>query len=186
MSLTYILDNATSRFTFAHTFLTQKLIENDGVLTKCDIKKLQKVVNRYVAFGEPGTKYEYGSEDTNGVFFAYNMSQDEYINKSVGDSTILFHTLLSFDYGIDITSKSSNTLNKIISKNLSDSEVVGLCNNIKNNLIPFHLDNVGKIPSEPKIVVGDSGSVVIMLVFFRNNSKSKKMRVLVMGASASI
>jgi len=184
MSLAYVIDNATSRFTLAHTFLTQKLIKNDGVLTKCDIKKLQKVVNKYVAFGEPGTKY--GFDDTTGVFFSYNMSQEEYINKSVGDSTILFHTLLSFDYGIDITSKSSNTLNKIISKNSPESEVVGLCNNIKENLIPFHLDNVGKIPSEPKIVVGDSGSVVIMLVFFRNNSKSKKMRVLVMGASASI
>lgn len=114
------------------------------------------------------------------------MSQEEYINKSVGDSAILFHTLLSFDYGIDLTSKSSNTLNKIISKNSPDSKVVDLCDNIKENLIPFHLDNVGKFPSESKIVVGDSGSVVIMLVFFRNNSKSKKMRVLVMGASASI
>ncbi len=186
MSLAYILDNATSRFTFAHSFLTKKLIENDGVLTKCDIKKLQKVVNRYVAFGEPGTKYEYGSEDANGVFFAYNMSQEEYINKSVGDSPILFHSLLSFYYVIDITSKSNNTLNKIISKNSPDSKVVSLCNNVKNNLIPFHLDNVGKIPSESKIIVGNSGSVVIMLVFFRNNSKSKKMRVLVMGASASI
>jgi len=184
MSFSYVIDNATSRFTLAHTFLTQKLIKNDGVLTICDLKKLQKVVNRYVAFGEPGTKYGFTEDD--GVFFAYNMSQEEYINKSVGDSTILFHSLLSFDYVIDITSTSSNTLNKIISKNSPNSEVVGLCNNIKNNLIPFHLDNVGKIPSEPKIVVGDSGSVVIMLVFFRNNSKSKKMRVLVMGASASI
>ena len=180
----YVIDNATSRFTLAHTFLTQKLIENDGVLTKCDIKKLQKVVNKYVAFGESGTKY--GFDDTIGVFFSYNMSQEEYINKSVGDSTILFHTLLSFDYNIDITSKSSNTLNKIISKNSPDSNVVSLCNNIINNLIPFHLENSGKFPSEPKIVVGNSGSVVIMFVFFRNNSKSKKTRVLVMGASASI
>ena len=184
MSLAYIVDNATSRFTLAHTLLTQKLIENDGVLTKCDIKKLQQVVNKYVAFGEPGKKY--GFEDTTGVFFSYNMSQEEYINKSVGDSTILFHTLLSFDYNIDLTNKSSNTLNKIISKNSPESEVVGLCNNIKNNLIPFHLDNVGKIPSQPKIVVGNSGSVVIMLVFFRNKSKSNKMRVLIMGASASV
>lgn len=67
MSLAYIVDNATSRFTLAHTLLTQKLIENDGVLTKCDIKKLQKVVNKYVAFGEPGTKY--GFDDATGVFF---------------------------------------------------------------------------------------------------------------------
>jgi len=184
MSL-YVINNATSRFTLAHNFLTQMLIKNDGVLTKCDIKKLQKVVNKYAAFGEPGTKYEF-DEDTTGVFFSYNMSQEEYINKSGGDSAILFHTLLSFDYNIDITSKSSNTLNKIISKNSPDSEVVSLCDNIKDNLIPFHLEKSDKFPSEPKIVVGNSGSVVIMLVFFRNNSKSKKMRVLIMGASASI
>jgi hypothetical protein len=165
MSLSYVIDNATSRFTLAHNFLTQMLIKNDGVLTNCDINltKIQLV-----------------------FFFSYNMSEKEYINKSVGDSTILFHTLLSFDYNIDITSKSSNTLNKIISKNSPDSEVVSLCNNIIKNLIPFHLENSGKFPSEPKIVVGNSGSVVIMLVFFRNNSKSKKMRVLIMGASASI
>jgi hypothetical protein len=131
----YVIDNATSRFTLAHTFLTQKLIENDGVLTKCDIKKLQKVVNKYVAFGEPGKKY--GFDDTTGVFFSYNMSQEEYINKSVGDSAILFHTLLSFDHGIDITSKSSNTLNKIISKNSPDSEVVDLLRQYKREFNTF-------------------------------------------------
>ena len=172
--------NVHARFTIAHNYLTQKLLEKNGVLKKADIKMLQNVVNNYVAFRADESNYR--SSSTDGVFFLYNMSTNDFKSKNVGDSEIVFHNLLSLDYKLDLTNKNSNTLNKIISKSDSNASLVQLCKLIRDELIPGHINRVGTtIPSKPRIVIATNGNVRLMVVFFMN--KCNKMRVLIAGAS---
>lgn len=171
--------NVNARFTIAHNFLTQKLIENSGVLKKSDIRMLQKVVNNYVAFSADESKYEIG--DCDGVFFSYIMSVDKFKSKNVGNSRILFHNLLSIQYKIDVTQKNSNTFNKIILKHPDNVDLVNACNfAIKTG--QKHIEKVGTtIPSKPRIVVANNGNVRLLVVFFMN--ESNKMCILFTGAT---
>ena len=174
-------ENDDIKFISAHNFLTETMIQNHGVLKVCDIKKLQQMLNNYVAFSEPSSsKYAYDMMNGNG-FFAYQMSVSQYKNKSVGDSKLLVDNMLSLGYRIDLTKKENDTLNKIIKNtSLASRTIAGLsagqlCNIIKNTWVPEHLTNSGNVPSKPKIVIGKDNKIEensliknrsIMLVFY--------------------
>jgi|688.fasta_scaffold368433_2 hypothetical protein len=177
-------DNAQIKFNSAHGILTRILSENNGVVTKKELKQLRKTLNNYVAFGPSGSKFAFNQGVSN--FEMFDMSLSDYKNASIGNATLLMHSILEFEYGVDV--KNYNTINDI--SNQYTSGTIGSRGTIKQycgQIIGFmkgHLTNAGNAPSKAKIVVGEdvhSGNVLtkLMLVYYKN--ENHKMRVLFIG-----
>jgi len=186
----YDIDILDVKFIHAHNFLNEKMVGTDGVLKISDIKKLQKMLSKHLGFSEPAnSKYAYNNKY--GGFFMYKMSVSQYINKSVGAYIILANDTLTFGYGIDVTKNSNNTLDKITTK-YSPLTAGQHANTIKNIVTHRFLDNVGNVPSNPKIIFGkdwitENGvaqKTNLAIVFYKN--ESNKMRVLLIGATKDI
>ena len=176
--------NAQIKFNSAHGILTRILSENNGVVTKKELKQLRKTLNNYVALGPPGSKHAFNNEVSN--FEMFDMSLSDYKNASIGNATLLMHAILEIEYGVDV--KKYNTINDI--SNQYTSGTVGSRGTIKQcceQIIGFmkgHLTNAGNAPSKAKIVVGEDVHSVnvltkLMLVYYKN--ENNKMRVLFIG-----
>jgi hypothetical protein len=176
--------NAQTKFNSAHGILTRILSENNGVVTKKELKQLRKTLNNYVALGPPGSKHAFNNEVSN--FEMFDMSLSDYNNASIGNATLLMHAILEFEYGVDV--KNYNTINDI--SNQYTSGTIGSRGTIKQyceQIIGFmkgHLTNAGNAPSKAKIVVGEDVHSVnvltkLMLVYYKN--ENHKMRVLFIG-----
>jgi len=100
-------DNAEVKFDYAHNILSKMLAKNKGILKNHDLKKLRKMLNKYVSFGPLGSKYVHTPNSAN--FSVFDMNVTEYENKQIGDSRILFHEDLRYGYNVDISDKD-NTL----------------------------------------------------------------------------
>ena len=73
------LTNGNTKFNYTHTFLSNKLNVNDGVLCVSDIKELIKNLEVFVSFGTLNSKYKYNLNDSN--FGIINMSLCDFKSK---------------------------------------------------------------------------------------------------------
>jgi len=86
--------NTNTKFNYTHTFLSNKLNVNDGVLDICDIKELIHDLKSCVSFAPSNSKYKFHDNDSN--FSIINMSLCDFKDKALGESKILYDEHLEY------------------------------------------------------------------------------------------